>query len=323
MRLGFDTSPLNQTMAGTARYIQCLDVFDDVEFVGFGLIGTDRVSTVYRDAWWYPVVLPRMARREGVDVLHCPTFRGPLSPPPMPLVVTVHDLAVLRHPETFNSWTRHYSRLCVPRVARAASQIIAVSEFTKHELGELIGTPAEKVTVIPNGVAEVFSPDGPAADGDYVLTVGTLEPRKNLGRVQEAVSLAGAELRVVGGRGWGDVHVAAGLFGRVTDDELARLYRGAKCVVYASLYEGFGLPIAEAMACGTPVVTSRGGATEETAGGAAVLVDPYDPAAIATGIADAVARHDELRRLGLERARAFSWDEAARATLDVYREVVG
>ena len=127
--------------------------------------------------------------------------------------------------------------------------------------------------------------------------------------------MAGVELRVVGARGWGGVQ-AAGWLGRVSDDELARLYRGAKCVVYASLYEGFGLPIAEAMACGTPVVTSRGGATEETAGGAAVLVDPYDPAGIAAGIADATSRRDELRMLGLERARAFSWDAAARATAE-------
>ena len=102
-------------------------------------------------------------------------------------------------------WTRRYSRLYVPRVARAASRIIAVSEFTKRELVELFGMPPEKVTVIPNGVADVFSPDGPAAEGDYVLTVGTLEPRKNLERVQEAARLAAAELRVVGARGWGGV----------------------------------------------------------------------------------------------------------------------
>ena len=151
------------------------------------------------------------------------------------------------------------------------------------------------------------------------MAVGTLEPRKNLERVQEAARLAGVELRVVGARGWGGVE-ASGWLGRVSDDELARLYRGAKCVVYASLYEGFGLPIAEAMACGAPVVTSRGGATEETAGGAAVLVDPYDPASIAAGIAEAATRRDELRRLGLGRARAFSWDAAARATVAVYRE---
>jgi glycosyltransferase involved in cell wall biosynthesis len=320
MLVGLDVSPLDQTRAGTARYIEGIDAVDGVDLVRLSHNGSGRIATLYRDAWWYPVGLPRLAKRQQLDVLHCPTFRGPISPPPMPLVVTVHDLAVLRHPETFNSWTRHYSRLCVTRVARAASRIIAVSEFTKRELGELLGTPPAKVTVVPNGVDDVFSLDGPAAEGDYVLAVGTLEPRKNLGRVQEAARLAGAELRVVGARGWGGVQTA-GWLGRVSDDELVRLYRGARCVVYASLYEGFGLPIAEAMACGTPVVTSRGGATEETAGGAAVLVDPYDPAAIAAGIAEAVDRRAELRRLGLERARAFSWDAAARATAEVYREV--
>jgi glycosyltransferase involved in cell wall biosynthesis len=320
MRVGLDVSPLDQTRAGTARYIEGIEAIGDVELVRLGHRGSGRTATVYRDLWWYPVGLPRLARRQRLDVLHCPTFRGPISPPQTPLVVTVHDLAVLRHPETFNQWTRRYSRSCVPRVARAASRVIAVSEFTKRELVELLGTPPEEVTVIPNGVADVFSAEGPVADGDYVLTVGTLEPRKNLDRVQEGARLAGAELRVVGARGWGGVE-AAGWLGRVSDDELARLYRGAECLVYASLYEGFGLPIAEAMACGTPVVTSKGGATEETAGGAAVLVDPYDPAAIAAGIAEAVARRDELRRLGLERARAFSWQAAARATADVYREV--
>jgi glycosyltransferase involved in cell wall biosynthesis len=322
MRVGLDVSPLDQTRAGTARYIEGIETLDDIELVRLGRTGSGRITTVYRDAWWYPVTLPRKAKRAEVAVLHCPTFRGPLRPPGIPLVVTVHDLAVLRHPETFNRWTRHYSRSCVPRVARAASRIIAVSEFTKRELVDLLATPPEKVTVIPNGVADLFSPDGSAADGDYVLTVGTLEPRKNLQRVQEAARLAGAELRVAGARGWGDVETA-GWLGRVSDAELVRLYRGAKCVVYASLYEGFGLPIVEAMACGAPVVTSRGGATEETARGAAVLVDPYDPAAIAAGIAEAVERRDELRRLGLERARAFSWDAAARATADVYREVAG
>ena len=183
MRVGLDVSPLDQTRAGTARYIEGIDALDGIELVRLCHRGSGRIATVYRDAWWYPVVLPRLAKRERLDVLHCPTFRGPISPPPMPLVVTVHDLAVLRHPETFNQWTRRYSRSCVPRVARAASRIIAVSEFTKRELVELLGTPPGKVTVIPNGVAEVFSPDGPAAEGDYVLAVGTLEPRKNLERV--------------------------------------------------------------------------------------------------------------------------------------------
>jgi glycosyltransferase involved in cell wall biosynthesis len=322
MRGGLDVSPLDQTAAGTARYLAQLEQLAGVELVRLAHRGAGRAATVYRDAVWYPLVLPRRARRERFDVLHCPTFRAPLAPPACPLVVTVHDLAVLRHPETFNQWTRRYSRLCVPRVARAARLVIGVSEFTKHELVELLATPEEKIRVVPNGVADVFTPDGPAEAGDYVLAVGTLEPRKNLVRLAEATRRLGVELRVAGAPGWGNVELGAEVrrLGRVSDEELARLYRGARCLAYPSLYEGFGIPIVEAMASGTPVVTSRGGATEEVAGGAAVLVDPLDPASIAAGIEEAAARRDELARAGLERAREFSWEKTARLTAEVYRE---
>jgi glycosyltransferase involved in cell wall biosynthesis len=320
MRVGLDASPLEQTRAGTARYVEAIEELADVEIVRLAHAGSGRGATVYRDAVWYPTRLGRLAENARVDVLHCPTFRGPVRAPSMPLVVTVHDLAVLRRPSAFNAWTRTYSRRVVPRVVAAATRVIAVSEFTKRELVALLDTPEEKVVVVPNGVAEVFRHDGPAAEGRYALAVATLEPRKNLARVVEAAERAGMELRVVGERGWGGVEVP-GWVGRVPDDELARLYRGAQCLVYASFYEGFGLPVAEAMACGTPVVTSAGGATEETAGGAAVLVDPNDVSSIAAGIVQAVARHDDLRALGVERAQAFSWERSARATADVYREV--
>jgi glycosyltransferase involved in cell wall biosynthesis len=145
--------------------------------------------------------------------------------------------------------------------------------------------------------------------------VGTLEPRKNLAVLQQL----DLPLRVVGARGWGGVSTE-GWVGRVSDEELAALYRGARCLVYPSLYEGFGIPVLEAMACGTPVVTSRGGATEEVAGGAAVLVDPRDPAAVAAGIEEAAARRDELVPLGLERARQFTWERAAADHRRVYEE---
>ena len=149
---------------------------------------------------------------------------------------------------------------------------------------------------------------------------GTLEPRKNLRRVAEAASRIGAELRVVGARGWGGVDTP-GWLGEVSDEELAALYRGARAVVFPSLYEGFGIPVLEAMASGTPVVTSGGGATEEVAGGAAVLVDPLDVASIAAGIEEAAARRDELRVLGLERAQAYSWRAVADAVEAVWREL--
>jgi glycosyltransferase involved in cell wall biosynthesis len=319
MRVGLDVSPLDQTRAGTARYLEQLEGIEGVELVRLAFRGRTRAATVVRDAVWYPLGLPRRARELQLDVLHCPTFRGPLSTS-VPLVVTVHDLAVLRHPETFNLWTRHYSRLYVSRVVQAATKVIAVSEFTRGELVDLLSTPATKIRVIPNGVAPVFSPEGTAAEGEYVLAVGTLEPRKNLARAREAAQKAGVELRVAGERGWGGVDVE-GWVGRVPDDELAALYRGARCLVYPSLYEGFGLPVLEAMACGTPVVTSAGGATEEVAGEAAVLVDPLDPASIAAGIEAAESRREELRLLGLERVRAFGWERVARETADVYGEV--
>jgi glycosyltransferase involved in cell wall biosynthesis len=320
MRVGVDVSPLVQTRAGTARHVNGLlralagrDV--DVTPLTFG--GTGRASTVARDTWWYYAGLPRSAR--GLDLLHCTTFRGPLRSP-VPFTVTLHDLAVLRHPELFPRWHRLSGRAAVGRVARAADRVLAVSEFTKREAVELLGVPEERVAVIGNAVDSVFSPDGPAAEGDYVLAVGTLEPRKNLQRVADASGRCGVELRVVGARGWGGVDTA-GWLGEVTDEELAALYRGARALVFPSLYEGFGIPVLEAMACGTPVVTSAGGAAEEVAGGAAVLVDPLDVAAIAAGLGDAAARREELRAKGLERAKAYTWEGVADAVERVWREL--
>ncbi len=320
MKVALDVSPLRLTRAGSARYVEglrrTLPAHVELSEIAWG--GTGRATAALRDTVWYPVGLPRAAR--DADVLHCPTFRAPLRSR-VPLVVTVLDLAVLRHPELFNRWNRSYSGVAVPRVVRAARRLIAISEFTKRELVELLDVDPGRVTVIGVPPREGLSPDGPSAEGDYVLAVGTLEPRKNLDRAAEAAARAGVELRVVGAPGWGSVAPnGVRRLGEVDDMELARLLRGARALLYPSLYEGFGIPILEAMSVGTPVVTSRGGATEEVAGGAAVLVDPLDTASIAAGIAEADRRRDELRLLGLERVRAFTWDDVARRTVEVYRE---
>ncbi|HSC50834.1 MAG TPA: glycosyltransferase family 1 protein [Gaiellaceae bacterium] len=330
LRVGMDVSALALTRAGTARHIRSLLEAlrdEDVDVHRYALGGSARALVPVRDLAWYLTGLPWKARRDGVNVLHCPTQRAPTRSR-VPLVVTFHDLAVLRHPETFNRWTRTYSRGVLPGVVRAATRLIAVSEFTKRELVELLDAPAEKVRVIPNAVGAPFTSDGDAAAGDYVLAVSTLEPRKNLERLVDGyrrAELDGLPLLVAGAAGWGGVRVQGDgvrWLGEVRDDELARLYRGARAVAYVSLYEGFGLPVLEAMACGAPVVASRNDALEEVAGNAAVLVDPLDPAAIAAGLQEAIDRREELRSRGLARARAFDWHRVARETVAVYREAV-
>jgi glycosyltransferase involved in cell wall biosynthesis len=321
MRVGIDTSPLIQTRAGTARHVRGLvhalrgREGLEIELISFG--GPGRLSSVVRDSAWYPFRLARRAR--ALDVLHCTTFRGPVDAK-VPTVVTVHDLAILRYPEAFPRWHRHYGSVGLRPVLRSADAIVALSEFTKDEVVALAAIPPERIRVVPNGVDEIFRPSDTVSQGEYVLAVATLEPRKNLRRVVEAARLAGIELRVVGARGWGGVDVP-GWVGEIPDAELAELYRGARCVVYASLYEGFGIPVLEAMASGTPVVTSRGGATEEVAAGAAVLVDPLDIRAIAAGIAEAQERRDELVPLGLARAREFTWKRTADAVEALWREL--
>src|SRR5207237_335928 len=156
----------------------------------FGFGGSRRAATLARELLWYPVGLPRAARRARVDVLHCTTYRGPLGSRP-PAVATVHDLAVFRHPEAFPRWTRRYGRVVVPHMIRAARRVIAVSEFTRRELVEVLRVPEERIRVIPNaGDAEV-RPEGAAAGGGYILAGGTRGAPKEPGRARPAARPAG------------------------------------------------------------------------------------------------------------------------------------
>jgi glycosyltransferase involved in cell wall biosynthesis len=330
IHVGLDTSPLALSKAGTARYLtQLLEGLEqepeiDVSPLSWGADG--RAAKVARDTFWYPSRLTRAARKAAVDVLHCPTMRAPLRSK-LPLVVTIHDLAVLRHPEAFNGWTRRYSARTLPRVARAASAVVVGSAFSRDEVVDLLQVPEEKVRVIPYGVGPPFKAEGPRGDGDYVLAVSTLEPRKNFERMVEGFQRSGLdalELRVVGGEGWGRVQIEGDRVVRlegVEDEELARLYRGAVAVMYVSLYEGFGLPVLEAMASGTPVVAPAGRPYDEFAQGIAFQVDPLDVDSIAHGLQRAVDSGSQP--VGVRRAADFTWELAVQAHVDLYKEVAG
>jgi glycosyltransferase involved in cell wall biosynthesis len=330
LEIAVDTSPLALTRAGTARYLQgllnALEREPEVRVRPHAFRSRSRLAVPIRDLGWYLGLLPLLSR--GADVLHCPTFRAPVRSA-TPLVVTVHDLAVLRHPNAFNTWTQHYSRTVLPHVALAADRLIAVSGFTAQELVDLLRVPEEKIRVVPNAVGDPFTADGEAAEGDYVLAVGTIEPRKNLSALVEGfrrAGLNGCELRIVGRRGWGNVATptvdGVHWLGEVSDAELASLYRGARCTAYVSLYEGFGLPVLEAMACGSAVVSADLPPIREFAAGV-VTVDPRDPDSIASGLTDALRRREELGGEGRRAAAALDWSRVARETVAVYREVAG
>jgi glycosyltransferase involved in cell wall biosynthesis len=280
------------------------------------------------------VGMPRLLRRLRPGLAHFQHVVAPWCP--CPTVVTIHDLSFERHPELMGRRDRLVFRTMVPWSVRRAARVLAVSEWTKRDLVEHYGIRPEKVVVTPNGVDSLFAPDGPQRDGaPYALFVGTLQPRKDPIVALEALALVNADLRLVlvgpdKGSGAEARRTASklGLNGRVEfaghveKRELAELYRGAACLVFPSRYEGFGLPVVEAMASGTPVVATAAGSIPEIAGDAAVLVEPGNPAALAGGIERAIADRERLVPAGLERARRYSWAETARRTLAVYRELV-
>jgi glycosyltransferase involved in cell wall biosynthesis len=265
--------------------------------------------------------LPRALRALGADLCHT-QYALPVRSP-CPCVVTVHDLSFERSPELMSRKDRAVFKLVVPRAVRRAARVLTVSERTKRDLVELYGADPNGVVVVPNGVDPAFSPgDGPR---DYVLTVGAIQPRKNQLAALRAADEVGLPLLVAGPTK--DERLAAELRaggaqleGYVTTERLAELYRGAACVVHASRYEGFGLPVVEAMACGTPVVAVSDPALHEVAREAAVLVGEGE---LAAGIRSALAERDRLVATGLEHVRRFSWRTTAEKTLAVYREILG
>jgi glycosyltransferase involved in cell wall biosynthesis len=280
-------------------------------------------SQMLRMAW----TLPRALGTLGAELSHT-QHAIPLRPR-CPCVVTVHDVSFARQPELMGWKDRTIFGRAVPRAVRKAARVLTVSERTKADLVELYDVPAWRIVVTPNGVDPVFRPlaDEPSdtvSQRSYVLSVGAIHARKNQLAALDAAAAAGLPLVVAGPEK--DRALAnelrkrgARLEGYVSSERLAELYRGAACLVQTSRYEGFGLPVLEAMASGVPVVAVPDPALQEVAGDAAVFVEED---ALADGIRRALAEHDRLAWEGLGRARRFSWRAAAEKTLDVYREIL-
>jgi glycosyltransferase involved in cell wall biosynthesis len=282
---------------------------------------------------WLRVGWPKVERAtDPVDVAHA-TGLIPCATDAR-LIVTLHDLAFLHEPAHF---TKHGVRLFTDSLAyirRKADLVLCSSQATMDDCS-YAGIPGERLRLVPLGVdidpAREEDVEAVRAIYDlperYLLFVGTLEPRKNLRGLAAAISLLDEPLPliVVGAEGWGDTNVDAGpdlrFLGFVPSEHLTGLYAGAEVFCYPSEREGYGLPVLEAMAQGVPVVTSAGTATEETAGNAAVLVEPKDPRDIARGISEAFGRRAELSAKGVARAHKRTWARTAALTADAYREV--
>lgn len=239
-----------------------------------------------------------------------------------PAIVTIHDLSFEREPSLMPLKDRLIFKTVVPRAARRAAHVLAVSERTKADLVELYGIAPDRITVTSHGVDPVFAPGG--VDGGYLLFVGAIQERKNPRAAAEAARELGRRLVVAGPEREPVLareleRLGAELRGYVTKLELAELYRGASCLVLPSRYEGFGLPVLEAMASGAPVVAFADPAVVEVAGDAAVYADA---SSLTASIREALERRDELRAAGIARASSFSWAETARRTAEVYREVL-
>jgi glycosyltransferase involved in cell wall biosynthesis len=357
VRIAFDVSPLSHPLLGIGNYMQgslaglvkaSAGEHEIVAFAPTSIRGPGRIRTALEGidvelrTWplplshalrtgWSIAGHPAAERLIGsFDVLH---FSDWMYPPQRrgARATTIHDLVPWHHPEWTTARTRSMHTRKYRNAADTCDVVFVNSAYTGRDVIETLGVSEDRIRVARPAAKDVFRPDGPAGDlgAPYVLTVATLEPRKNLQALVEAHRLLGGELllAIVGAEGWGEQPLLDDArirrLGYVSDEELARLYRGAAVAVYPSRFEGFGIPVIEAMACSTPVVVSSHESLDEASGDAAVRVDPDEPQAIASGIELALAEHDQLAADGLEHSHSFTWRAVGETFLRGYEEVRG
>lgn len=315
------------------------------------------LSTVYapvnalRRRWW-TIGLPLYIRRNGLTLFHGTNYNLPLWQR-CPTVVTIHDLSLLLHADTHQEHLVRRARTRLPTMTRVATRIITDSESVKREICTHLGAQPAKVTAVPLAPRRAFRPMDESeasavrrrlgVEDDFILFVGTVEPRKNLISLVRAFDelLRATDLRpqlvIAGPKGW----LTEGLFanvewtartdrilftGYVSDEDLRGLYSSCRVSVYPSVYEGFGLPPLEAMACGAPVITSRIPVIMETVGTSARLIDPNDVRELTSALVELLTdpgARAHLSTVGFERAAEFTWERTAEMTLEVYREALG
>jgi glycosyltransferase involved in cell wall biosynthesis len=354
LRVGYDAKSLDSPAHGVRRYAERL--FDTIPRVApevtLVAVGRQRSPLDFTNLGRMLVGLPLAVRQEAPVLFHAPAYVGPLWGV-HPLVLTIHDVSYERHPEWYPYRRDGLRRRFYRRCAQVADLVITDSEFSRREIVAAYGLDPNRIAVIPLGVGEPFGPaNGGTANSapvsvsnPCVVHVGDLHQRRDLAVALDAVliirarrpSLATLQLVLAGiDRGVGQMLRALAsqqgqpdalvlLGGGLDDRQLAALYRAARAFVYPSRYEGFGLPLVEAMACGTPVVAARAAATPEVVGAAGLLVDPGDARAFADALEAVLvdsARAAELRAAGLRRAAGFIWERTATETVAAYRRCI-
>jgi glycosyltransferase involved in cell wall biosynthesis len=374
MRVGIDGYPLAEPRTGVGHYtlelaraLALISPGDDFELVSpapFEVAALDEVkhanlpnlltknprASSIRGHWW-SIGLPMYIRRAGFDLFHGTNFDVPLWKQGRS-VVTIHDLSALLHPDKHRSRLVRRARLRLPLVVRFANIIITPTESVRREVCQRFKLKPAKVRAIHSAARTSFTPVPFAetaelrqrlrVEDDFLLFVGTLEPRKNLLTLLKAFAqiIGQSELRpqlvIAGGAGWlmdemfafirkSGITERLRFTGYLSDEELRGLYSSCKVFIYPSVYEGFGLPPLEAMACGAPVIAGRIASLQEVLGSTARLVEPLDVEALAASIVELLKDESQRRALGaagLKHAAQFSWEQTARQTLDVYRQLL-